>query len=276
MLPEVKTSILDLARQSKSHREISEALGVPRSTVGNIIRADRSKPASPQTSSPTPELEISEKAAADFLKEVGPVPADVPVPPKAAEAKLEAVLKKVVPPRKPKPAKAPEKEAEDPEERAALISRIVMNVETFGPLLTEHLKPNKDAFLTSLHKRGTADLQTQLAVLERSRTVANAANQMRHLLYMGASGVELAASKVGLKASGYAQAVRAQDEEIRMCLREIAMERAESFTRIQRPEVRLAMVFATTLLAVDSSNRMKELAPPAPLPADAAVKFADL
>jgi hypothetical protein len=43
-----------------------------------------------------------------------------------------------------------------------------------------------------------------------------------------------------------------------MILKEIVMDKLDSLQKLQRPELRLAMLFSTTLLATDSANRIKE------------------
>ena len=79
------------------------------------------------------------------------------------------------------------------------------------------------------------------------------------MLFGGASLIEYGSAKVGLKTQGYAQLVRAQEEEIQSILREIALNNVESFKSVQRPELRLATILATSLLACDSRNRILEI-----------------
>ena len=258
-------------------------------------------------------LVISEDRASQFLEDIhSKAPQDPPdattaatVPELKSAAKKEAFinsfLESVVPPAPP--AKAPRaskaapraarsvkqapslltpfREEEDAEEKATLISTITMNVNAFEPLLKDLLKPSKDEFLTSLRRKSAAELAVTLKILEHTRTVGNISNQMRHLLYMGAMGVEVASSRfLSLKSQGFAVALRTQDEEIRMILREICMERVESLKKIQRPELRLGMLMATTLLAVDSQNRMGAAAAPTPtrgvVAPEVEAKFGDL
>ena len=66
---------------------------------------------------------------------------------------------------------------------------------------------------------------------------------------------------IGVKANGLTQALRVQDQEIQLILKEMALERADSFEHAQRPEVRLAFLVSTTLLSVDSLNRMRSAQP---------------
>ena len=143
--------------------------------------------------------------------------------------------------------------------KADLIAQITLNVEAFEPLLGSIVQPNRESFLKSLYSKSEKDLSMLLAVINKTRTLANVTNQLRHTLYMAAQGTEALTSRMlSMKTDGFAQALRTQDEEIRMILREMVMERIDSFQKFQRPEMRLALLFSTTLLATDSANRMKE------------------
>ena len=44
-----------------------------------------------------------------------------------------------------------------------------------------------------------------------------------------------------------------------MILKEIALEQAERFGAAQRPELRLAMMMASTLMTIDAAKRFKSL-----------------
>lgn len=206
-----------------------------------------------------PTLSITEEVANEFIKEVNVVQ-PLAVDDKAA-AKAEKFIDSLAKAVKVKPApklltpkmlKAPD----DPDEKAKVIAQIVLNANSFHSLLKDHLLPSKEAFLQGLPKRGLEDLTITLKTIERTRTVSNLANQLRHVIVMACGGVELLSSKVGLKSQGFTDAVKAQDDEVRMILKEIAMERADSFKKIQTPEMRLAMVLATTLIGVDAKNRL--------------------
>ena len=93
--------------------------------------------------------------------------------------------------------------------------------------------------------------------MEDTRTIATATIQLKHMLVLGAQFTEMATVSVGLKSQGFAQNILSQEEEITLCLRELALERVDSFKQLQRPELRLAMLFSTTLLATDQANRLK-------------------
>jgi hypothetical protein len=53
--------------------------------------------------------------------------------------------------------------------------------------------------------------------------------------------------------------LRQQEAEIQSCLREIAINNIDSYRKIEKPEIRLASVLVTTLLATDARNRMASL-----------------
>jgi len=170
----------------------------------------------------------------------------------------------------------PKTPAPTPSSKADIISRISMNVESFEPLLKSVLLPDKHTFMNSLYNKSEAQLETLLAVVVKTRTLANITNQLRHTVYMVAQGAEIATTAfLGMKTQGFATTLSTQDEEIKMILREIALEQLETFDKLQRPELRLALLFSTTLLATDSANRQKGVLK-GPVPTAAATKHADL
>ena len=145
------------------------------------------------------------------------------------------------------------------EEKAKVLSKINLNVMNFEPILRDVLRPSKEEFLKVLPKKGLGELRTILKMLEHTRSVNNTANQLKGMVLMGASGIEMVTSQFGLKTAGYAAMVKSQEEEIQCILREIAMERVDDLKKFQRPEVRLALLMTTTLMAVDSRGRLNEL-----------------
>lgn len=214
-----------------------------------------------------PHLVITESVASDFMKEINATLPEAMPPkqnefieklvnavkaPKDVAANPAKPAKAVAPPKAPKPV-------EDPAEKANLIAKITLNANSFESLLQDFLKPSKAAYLEALPKKSVAELTILLKTLEHTRAVGNSTNQMKHLVFLGASAVEIASQRVGMRTQGYAQALRAQEDEIRMILQEIAIERADTLTKYQRPEIRLALILSTTLLAMDNNNRLKEL-----------------
>ena len=66
-------------------------------------------------------------------------------------------------------------------------------------------------------------------------------------------------AQAGSFPQGYAQALKQQQAELDMILKEIALEQAERFGEAKRPELRLAMMMASTLMTIDAANRFKSL-----------------
>ena len=208
-----------------------------------------------------PTLVISEATATDFMKEINGTGVAIDNP--KQEAFINSLVKAAKKPRvkKEKAEKpSPEKDkTESAAEKASLIAKITLNVNAFESLLRDFIQPSREAYLAALPKKSVAELEIVFKTLEHSRVVGNATNQLKHLLFLGASAVEMATQSVGLKTQGYAQALRAQETEIRMILQEIAIERAETMEKYQRPEVRLAVILTSTLMAMDNANRLRDL-----------------
>ena len=101
-----------------------------------------------------------------------------------------------------------------------------------------------------------------LRVIEKARLVGNMTNQLKHMFWMTASALEVGTQYVGLKAQGFTTALKTQEVELSMILKEIAMEQADALTFHQRPEMRLAFLVSTTLLTVDTMNRRGPQAKP--------------
>lgn len=203
-----------------------------------------------------PHLVITETVATDFMKEINGAALPEPLPPKQ-----NAFIDKLVKAVKPKAERALEKK-DDPAQatqKAALIAKISLNVNSFEPLLRDFIQPDKTRYLDALPKRSLAELEIAFKTLEHARIVGNATNQLKHIVFIGASAVEVFTQRMGLRSEGYAQALRAQETELKMILHEIAMERAETLEKYQRPEIRLALLLSTTLLSLDTANRSKEL-----------------
>jgi len=170
---------------------------------------------------------------------------------------------------------------EAPAEKHSLITQIHLNVENFAPLLKNITSGDPDGFKQTLYNKSDGELMTLLKVIERTRLVGNLTNQFKHMFWMSTSAIEMGTQLIGLKSQGLTEALRIQDEEIKMVLKELAMTKADSFSNAQRPEVRLAFLVSTTLLSVDAMNRAREhrsgrRAAKAPESEAPEVKFADL
>jgi len=153
-------------------------------------------------------------------------------------------------------------------EKADVLAKIYLNCNNFEVALRDILRPNKEEYLKGMPKKSLGELRGILRLLENTRSVNNSANQLKHVLFMGASGIEMASQAIGMRTQGYGNMIRAQEEEIQSILREIAMENAERLQKYQSPTVRLALLMTTTLLAVDARGRQMDFqrmnAPPPP------------
>lgn len=153
-------------------------------------------------------------------------------------------------------------------EKADVLAKIYLNCNNFELVLRDIIRPNKEEYLKGMARKSLGELRGTLRLLEQTRSVNNSANQLKHFIFMGASGIEMASQAVGMKTQGYSNMIRAQEEEIQSILREIAMENAERLQKYQSPTVRLTLLMTTTLLAVDARGRQQEFhqmnAPPPP------------
>jgi hypothetical protein len=169
--------------------------------------------------------------------------------------------------------------SENSENKASLISRITLNVNTFEPILRDLVKPNKDAYLASMSKKTEQELEITLKTLEHTRSVYNISTQLRSFVYMGSSAIEYGTQRfMKMKTEGFAQALQLHDQEIRMCLAEYCMDKVETFNKVNRPEAKLASILVLTLLSVDAKNRMGASSSPvnAPVAETVAQEYNDL
>lgn len=221
----------------------------------------------PQQSAIVEAKPISKKTIDNILADFGnidPIPLGKKPKGKGASGTkgLDAFLAELdMPETKVKPMKARSQMVIQPEEfedKSVYIAKIQMNVDNFADVLKDHIKPDRDGFLAKVSKMSLSDLSSTLKLLETIRSSNNLANQMKYLLYGGANFIELGTQRfLGLKTQGYAQQLRQQEAEIQSCLREIAINNVESYKKIEKPEMRLATVLVTTLLATDSRNRLE-------------------
>jgi hypothetical protein len=144
--------------------------------------------------------------------------------------------------------------------KGELIAKITLNVNNFEPLLKDFVKPSKEAFLTSLYKKNQAELESLLKTLETTRSVSNMSNQFMHFFWLGSNIVEVGTTQyMGLDTTGLSAALRQQQEEISMIMKEICLDKVETFKKVQKPEYRLAMILTTTALGVSTQNQIKKL-----------------
>ena len=303
--------IKELAAQGKSSRAIALETGVGKSSVARYmseateIVAAQTIPSISVVDVEPSEI-ISDNAARSFLNDIGiegpmkalrndvvPVTNPLKNNPRALQVaqtllRTEQPLANLQPrqervtftlpePPAPLPLAAPVVTAQPKQMDAAqMISRIQMNVENFAPLLSHILKPDPEEFMKVLYYKSEDELKILLKVIERARLVGNMANQFKHMFWTTTGALEIGAPFIGVKANGLTQALRVQDQEIQLILKEMALERADSFEHAQRPEVRLAFLVSTTLLSVDSLNRMRTAKVPQKEPKEATKEYKDL
>ena len=149
-------------------------------------------------------------------------------------------------------------EAENRQERTALTQRIVLNVDNFLPIFK--FIENKEQFIKSLHNKSISDLKGLLDTMETMRTTVNLSNQMKSTFFIASRGVEIAGQRfLKMRTEGLTDALLQQKEELDMIFREIAIDYAPYFKVTTRPELRLAILFATTVVQTDNSNRIRDI-----------------
>ena len=289
--PEIKLKIAEFRASGQTVREIASALNIGKSTVSSILKTSQPIAKSPDiiTHVPLEEMpaSISFEDTESFIQSIEP-PVQAAPPDLEQKAFLRNLAKSIrtpnpveeveveAPVRRTRAVKAraePKPQVQEPVlDKGTLVAKITTLVQTFAPILTNHVKePAK--FIESLPGRSVSDLTTTLQMLESTKTIANGANGMRHLFSMMAGAVELIGPRVNLKTSGYQAAILSQEAELRLIFQELAYNNLESIKKIQGPEVRLAMLMTQTLLATDARNRANVKSP---VSADVQERFSDL
>ena len=122
-----------------------------------------------------------------------------------------------------------------------------------------HLDPpeNKEVQIKKMSKMSEIELHTILQQVEHTRGINMIANQLKYMVYMGTSGIEAFTQKVfKLKTNGYSDLIRAQDEQLTIILRDMALDSSfEKLSAYQTPTIRLGTFLVTSLLLLDSKNR---------------------
>lgn len=276
-LPEDKiASIYNLSQEGKSCAEIGAILGIGKSTASLLLRKkEKSKPVVEkkmdenfvsqfvaEVSAPTPNLSNSksskDKELDKFLETfmIDDKPAKGSAKPRGKAKKnllddfasqIEAPVARVVLPKEPEM------------DKGMMITKIHINVENFGEVLKDYIKPNKEEYLAKVSKMGVAELKSTLNLLDTTRISTSMSLQLKHLLFGAAAAIEFGTSKLLLmKTEGYAEMIRRQDLEIQSCLREIALNNIESYKGmgLEKPQTRLATLMVMSLLSLDSRNRV--------------------
>jgi hypothetical protein len=289
---EIKDEVMKLSNEGKSIRQIAEQMGISKSSIGLFLKKSPApeivisevvpQETMAEINIPTileNSMSLTSQDAKSFLSglSVKPVVAttkghssfiddlvntrvDVPEAehiPKPSKSRGRASVQK--------PSKTnfinsivAVKEVEDPAKKPDLIAKITFNVNTFESLLGDVMKGDKDQFLKSLDKMNVSGLEQTLKTIETTRSVKNLTNQFMHFFFMGTTFVEVGTQQyLNMNTRGYTTMLQqTSSEEIRMIMQELAMEQKDKFQKIQRPEVRLAMIMTTSLLAVNSQNNL--------------------
>jgi hypothetical protein len=146
---------------------------------------------------------------------------------------------------------------DEAEQRSKYLSRIYLNVINFS----DHLPfiKNQEKFLTSLHRKSTKELIALCQMIETQRSLGNVANQMKHSYFMVCRGAEILSQKYAkMKTQGFTDEMLKKERELNMIFQEIAIESADTLRAYTTPTMRLAMLTASTLMAVDNNNRVRE------------------
>lgn len=284
---EIYANVLKLKEQGKSLREIGSELGIGKTTVASIIKRSSNKPDPvvdrPKEETDSPQIIITETSINDmsetdsFLKSLNTVQGSAEEPSSSAKTKFlksfmsDLKLDDPVMPKKatrakktnfslpsvPSMFKSSEPATAAPkEEKGELIAKITLNVNTFPELLKDYIKPNKDAFLDSLHKKSHNELTALMSTMDYSRSIDNTAKMMKSLTVTGAAIVEMGTKRfLKMRTDGFS-AVIASIPELETLLKEIAMEnKGGIISKYQSPTIRLTTLVVTTLIAVDARNR---------------------
>lgn len=163
--------------------------------------------------------------------------------------------------------------------RSRTLSRIYLNVINFRELLP--FIKDKDKFLQGLHKKTTRELVSLAGLIETQRSLGNVATQMKNAFFIVAKGTEFGCARLGMKVDGFADDLRQKERELEMIFQEIAVEQADNLKSYTTPQMRLAMIFTSSLMLCDSRNRVMGSAhsrrsPDAPVAPELRQEFSDL
>lgn len=291
---ENKDKAKKLLSEGRSLRDMSKELGISKSAIHSFFNKNKLVSEPPRPEENTIEnnitieykdtMDIDELTANQFMGEILGTKDKVERPAPTAKqmkqvAKADDFLNSLLEPEveaPAKPTKTPRgRKAKVPENqfiqvhqedttasmKGDLIAKITMNVNNFEPLLKDFVKPTKEAFLTGLYKKSLSELESLLKTLETTRSVSNMSNQFLHFFWLGSNMVEVGSPHIGLDTTGLTNALKQQQDEIQMIMKEICMDRVDTFKKIQKPEYRLAMILTTTAIGISTQNQMRKLQP---------------
>ena len=268
---EVKQKVKELLSQKIHPEDISKQVGISKSSIFKISKEKNlseeemdngsflSAINGTKSSLLPPAIQQPDKAElSKVINEFMPLVEERKPSKKAPKIAKESLLAEFM--EEDKPLELSVVKTFKPEDKSIYIAKITMNVDTFPEVLKDHIKPDRDAFIGKVNKMPLSDLQHTLGMLETTRSSNNFANQLKYLLYGGANLIEFGTQKfLNMQTQGYSMMLRQQEAEIQSCLREIAINNIETYKKVEKPEIRLASVLVTTLLATDARNRMQSL-----------------
>ena len=148
-------------------------------------------------------------------------------------------------------------------DRNDVIQRVIFNVENFGPLLTTIVGPHPESFLAECQKMSDDELTSTLRLIERTRSVGNIAAGFKQTFFMVAQATEVTSSFLGVKARGFTERLKAEEQQVAMIMKELAIENWERVKAMDSPTTRLGILFCMTLAQTDASNRLNDAVKPA-------------
>jgi biotin operon repressor len=283
-------------RDEKSPTEIAKELGVSRSSVYRLIseaRASQEAESQQEESGDDIELEVLEyndeeedtvenrfyktssafateleldEETADDTNEAPPVPSRVPPMPRGGGGMPMGLMRKMMEADDaPAMGRVPNRiveaydDLDDVFDRGQTIQQIIFNVEHFLPLIRRIVGDVPEQFVQSLTDKSDRELKSTLELIDRTRSVGNLANTFQHTFYTCANGLEIVTSQyLNMKTQGFVNALKAQNNEISMCMKEMAIQEYKRFNKMNDPKVRLGMLALMTLVQIDSTNRLRD------------------
>lgn len=285
MLPETKAAVLAdyRAKKLKSAAALAKAHGVSRSAVYRLLQAENTQAPALVVTEPVTEPDESTFDSDDelqFLRRSDKFAEDLGLPatstrhvvddgktPAEREEELDGAVEAIFsppvprfqlpryrePPREPEPEPVFVRVAVD---RQDLLQRVIFNVQNFGPLLTTIIGPSPDAFIATLQNLSDDELAGTLKTLERTRSVGNIAAGFSQTFYMVAQATEITTGAIGVRAQGFTARLRAEEQQISMIMKELAIENWERVKAMDSPTARLGILFCMTLAQTDATNRL--------------------
>ena len=148
-------------------------------------------------------------------------------------------------------------------DRNDVIQRLIFNVENFLPLLTTIVGQQPESFIAECQKMDDDELTSTLRLIERTRSVGNIAAGFKQTFFMVAQATEVTSSFLGVKARGFTERLKAEEQQVAMIMKELAIENWERVKAMDSPTTRLGILFCMTLAQTDASNRLNDAVKPA-------------